>query len=124
MRACPTKEFPSPILRVCHAKSRHQRARRGLLLSCGGGFRRPHSDSHNHDDFRGHAKRNEFDFGGKIQLVNGGTLGIESPRPYSAVAAGLLAALGIDPLAVSIEPSFDQADITGPRGLGASAQGL
>jgi len=52
----------------------------------------------NHDDFGGHAKRNEFDFGGKIQLINGGTLGIESPRRYSAVAAGLLAALGIDPV--------------------------
>src|SRR5262245_28428295 len=53
----------------------------------------------NHDDFGGHAKRNEFDIGGKIQLINGGTLGIESPRPYSAVAAGLLTALGIDPIA-------------------------
>jgi len=53
----------------------------------------------NHDDFGGHAKRNEFDVGGKIQLINGGTLGIESPRPYSAVAAGLLTALGIDPIA-------------------------
>src|SRR5215510_5146370 len=53
----------------------------------------------NHDDFGGHAKRNEFDVGGKIQLINGGTLGIESPRPYSAVAAGLLTTLGIDPIA-------------------------
>ena len=35
----------------------------------------------NHDDFGGHAKRNEFEFGGKIQLINGGTLGIDSPRP-------------------------------------------
>ena len=51
----------------------------------------------NHDDFGGHAKRNEFELAGKIQLINGGTLGIDSPRPYSAVAAGLLTALGIDP---------------------------
>jgi spermidine dehydrogenase len=51
----------------------------------------------NHDDFGGHAKRNEFELGGKIQLINGGTLEIDSPRPYSAVAAGLLTALGIDP---------------------------
>jgi spermidine dehydrogenase len=50
----------------------------------------------NHDDFGGHAKRNEFTLGGKIQLVNGGTLGIDSPRHYSPVAAGLLSALGID----------------------------
>ena len=55
----------------------------------------------NHDDFGGHAKRNEFEFGGKIQLINGGTLGIDSPRPYSTVAAGLLAALGIDPVALA-----------------------
>jgi spermidine dehydrogenase len=53
----------------------------------------------NHDDFGGHAKRNEFELGGKIQLINGGTLGIDSPRPYSAIAAGLLTALGIDPVA-------------------------
>ncbi len=51
----------------------------------------------NHDDFGGHAKRNEFELDGKIQLINGGTLEIDSPRPYSAVAAGLLTALGIDP---------------------------
>jgi spermidine dehydrogenase len=44
----------------------------------------------NHDDFGGHAKRNEFELDGKIQLINGGTLGIDSPRPYSTVAAGLL----------------------------------
>src|ERR1700730_896729 len=55
----------------------------------------------NHDDFGGHAKRNEFALGGKIQLINGGTLGIDSPRPYSAVAAGLLTALGIDPVALA-----------------------
>jgi spermidine dehydrogenase len=52
----------------------------------------------NHDDFGGHAKRNEFGFGGRVQLINGGTLGIDSPRPYSAVAAGLLTSLGIDPV--------------------------
>jgi spermidine dehydrogenase len=54
----------------------------------------------NHDDFGGHAKRNEFELDGKIQLINGGTLGIDSPRPYSTVAAGLLNALGIDPVAL------------------------
>jgi spermidine dehydrogenase len=55
----------------------------------------------NHDDFGGHAKRNEFELGGKIQLINGGTLGIDSPRPYSSVAAGLLNALGIAPVALA-----------------------
>ena len=49
----------------------------------------------NHDDFGGHAKRNEFALGGRSQLLNGGTLEIDSPRPYSPVAAGLLRELGI-----------------------------
>src|SRR6516162_9466472 len=55
----------------------------------------------NHDDFGGHAKRNEFELSGKIQLINGGTLGIDSPRPYSPVAAGLLNVLGVDPAALA-----------------------
>ena len=55
----------------------------------------------NHDDFGGHAKRNEFSRGGRMQLLNGGTLEIDSPRPYSAVAAGLLRELGIDVQALS-----------------------
>ena len=44
----------------------------------------------NHDDFGGHAKRNEFSLDGRIELMNGGTLMIDSPRPYSAVADGLV----------------------------------
>ena len=50
----------------------------------------------NHDDFGGHAKRNEFNLGGHLNLLNGGTLEIDSPRPYGPIAAGLLTALGID----------------------------
>jgi spermidine dehydrogenase len=50
----------------------------------------------NHDDFGGHAKRNEFAGGGRLRLMNGGTLSIESPRPYGPVADGLLRGLGID----------------------------
>jgi len=55
----------------------------------------------NHDDFGGHAKRNEFHVDGGLQLLNGGTLEIDSPRPYSAVAAGLLRELAIDVAALS-----------------------
>jgi len=55
----------------------------------------------NHDDFGGHAKRNEFQLGGKLHLMNGGTLEIDSPRPYSAVAGGLLKTLGVDPVALT-----------------------
>jgi len=51
----------------------------------------------NHDDFGGHAKRNEFHLGGKLHLLNGGTLSIDSPTPYSTVADGLLKKLGVDP---------------------------
>jgi len=55
----------------------------------------------NHDDFGGHAKRNEFELGGRLALMNGGTFSIDSPRPYSAVADGLLKTLGIDPVALT-----------------------
>jgi len=55
----------------------------------------------NHDDFGGHAKRNEFDLGGRLGLLNGGTMLIDSPRPYSAVADGLLKTLGVDPVALA-----------------------
>src|SRR5437762_6099124 len=54
----------------------------------------------NHDDFGGHARRNEFHLGGKLQLLNGGTMLIDSPTPYSAEAAGLMNKLGIDAVAL------------------------
>ena len=55
----------------------------------------------NQDDFGGHAKRNEFHVAGRTLLLNGGTMLIDSPRPYSPVAAGLLGRLGIDPTALA-----------------------
>jgi spermidine dehydrogenase len=54
----------------------------------------------NHDDFGGHAKRNEFHFDRRMLLTNGGTVAIESPFPYSKEARGLLTELGIDPPAL------------------------
>jgi spermidine dehydrogenase len=55
----------------------------------------------NHDDFGGHAKRNEFHPSGRAKermlLCNGGTWAIESPTPYSKVARGLMDELGINP---------------------------
>src|SRR5205814_111731 len=51
----------------------------------------------NHDDFGGHAKRNELRANGRMLLANGGTWAIESPFPYSKVARGLMDELGIDP---------------------------
>jgi spermidine dehydrogenase len=50
----------------------------------------------NHDDFGGHAKRNEFRARSRTLLGFGGTYSIESPAPYSAVAKALLQELGID----------------------------
>jgi spermidine dehydrogenase len=69
----------------------------------------------NHDDFGGHAKRNEFHLGGKLHLMNGGTLEIDSPRPYSATADGLLKALGVDPVALSA--ACDKAEVYEGLGL-------
>ncbi len=50
----------------------------------------------NHDDFGGHAKRNEFRVGTKTLIGYGGTYSIESPEPYSEVAGKLIEELGID----------------------------
>ena len=50
----------------------------------------------NHDDFGGHAKRNEMTYKGRTLMLNGGTSYLESVRQYSTVARTLLAAVGID----------------------------
>jgi spermidine dehydrogenase len=50
----------------------------------------------NHDDFGGHAKRNEFQVNKTFMLGFGGTFSIESPAPYSPVAQGVVRDLGID----------------------------
>lgn len=50
----------------------------------------------NHDDFGGHAKRNEYNLDGRNILVNGGTLNIEQPTNYSPVAMGYIREIGID----------------------------
>ncbi|MFZ0802718.1 MAG: NAD(P)-binding protein [Terriglobales bacterium] len=50
----------------------------------------------NHDDFGGHAKRNEFRAGGRLLLSYGGTQSIDTPSGYSQVAKGLITDLGID----------------------------
>ncbi len=50
----------------------------------------------NHDDFGGHAKRNEFRHNGKLLAINGGTLDIEAPQRYFDEAKALLLDIGID----------------------------
>jgi spermidine dehydrogenase len=50
----------------------------------------------NHDDFGGHAKRNEFRVGNRMVLSYGGTQSIESPGKYSDVAKALIKEIGIE----------------------------
>jgi spermidine dehydrogenase len=50
----------------------------------------------NHDDFGGHAKRNEMQVQGRTVVLNGGTLEIESPARYNAWARQLLDDIGVD----------------------------
>ena len=50
----------------------------------------------NHDDFGGHARRNELDVDGKTVLCYGGSQTIQEPGKYSKVAAQLLRDLSID----------------------------
>ena len=50
----------------------------------------------NHDDFGGHAKRNEFTHDGRTYIGYGGTQGISTPFPFSHAAKSLIAELGIE----------------------------
>jgi spermidine dehydrogenase len=69
----------------------------------------------NHDDFGGHAKRNEFHSAQRTMLGFGGTFSIESPAPYSPVAKGLIEELGID---VPSYPKYLTKDLYRSFGLG------
>ncbi|KON64340.1 hypothetical protein KOEU_20830 [Komagataeibacter europaeus] len=50
----------------------------------------------NHDDFGGHAKRNEFSVDGARMVLNGGTLEVESPERYNQWARMILDDIGVD----------------------------
>jgi spermidine dehydrogenase len=50
----------------------------------------------NHDDFGGHAKRNEFQADGRLLIGYGGTQSIAGPKLYSTEAKGLFSDLGIE----------------------------
>src|SRR5262249_30770908 len=68
----------------------------------------------NHDDFGGHAKRNEFTVGDRKLLGYGGPVSLESPTPYRGVAKGGSTDLGMD------VPSFSKhinREIYSSRGL-------
>ncbi len=44
----------------------------------------------NHDDFGGHAKRNEFEIDGRLMIGYGGTMFISAPGDYPEVAKELI----------------------------------
>jgi len=68
----------------------------------------------NHDDFGGHAKRNEFTYEGRKILGYGGTMSIESPFPYSFTSKKLLADLGVD------LTSYERYETKAYEGLGSA----
>ena len=64
-------------------------------------YRKEHPDARillldNHDDFGGHAKRNEFELDGRTIISYGGAQILQDPGRYSAIARNLLADLGVD----------------------------
>ncbi|WP_395672863.1 NAD(P)-binding protein, partial [Phenylobacterium sp.] len=61
----------------------------------------------NHDDFGGHAKRNEFDVDGRKLIGYGGTQSLDGPSRFSKETKGLLVDLGID--VKRFDTAFDQA---------------
>ncbi len=60
----------------------------------------------NHDDFGGHARRNEFQAGGRTLIGYGGNQTLEAPSGYSGVVKGLLRDLGVD--VKRFETAYDQ----------------
>jgi spermidine dehydrogenase len=61
----------------------------------------------NHDDFGGHARRNEFTLDGRLVLGYGGSESIDSPGTnYSDVAKALLRELGVD--TARFDSAFDR----------------
>jgi spermidine dehydrogenase len=50
----------------------------------------------NHDDFGGHARRNEFRSGGRTVIGYGGSQSLEEPSSYSSIAKRLLRELGVE----------------------------
>ena len=72
----------------------------------------------NHDDFGGHAKRNEFTIDGRLLLGYGGTMLMEQSKSYPAVAQQVIHELGID---VDRIGEFYDKDLFARLGVGAGS---
>jgi spermidine dehydrogenase len=68
----------------------------------------------NHDDFGGHAKRNEFWHGDRMLLSHGGTENIQDLRRYDQAGRRLFEALDID---VARYPEFHDEEVYRSHGL-------
>lgn len=73
----------------------------------------------NHDDFGGHAKRNEFHFEDKMLLGFGGSQNFENPQDYSKISEELLEELGISmaTLESAIEPDYPLSSMRDAIGM-------
>ncbi len=71
----------------------------------------------NHDDFGGHAKRNEFDYNGETRITYGGTEAMDSPSSYPEEAKSLLKDIGIE--LKKFYKAFDQ-ELYSRKGMGVS----
>lgn len=72
----------------------------------------------NHDDFGGHAKRNEFHHNGRMVLSLGGAQNLDSPGNYSEAAGNLMRDLGID------QNAIDAMDENTPTTISSAASGM
>ena len=72
----------------------------------------------NHDDFGGHAKRNEFNVQGQMLLGVGGSINLEFPEKYSAEVKRLLKGIGIDMKRLKAANNPDHPLVGGFRNTG------
>jgi spermidine dehydrogenase len=81
-------------------------------LSAAHFYRQEHPDARilildNHDDFGGHAKRNEFQVEGRTLMTHGGSEILEGPGEYSDIVRDLFDDLGIEPKRLGDAYDFD-----------------
>jgi spermidine dehydrogenase len=70
----------------------------------------------NHDDFGGHAKRNEFTLDGRTFIGYGGTMLMVAPKTYPSSAKQVIGELGID---TDRHSEFFHEDLLASQGVGS-----